>query len=75
MATRRGMIAARLAIRARGARSTDELPLRGLGPTRPTPAPRGFAAPVAIGPRALELQPHVTIVEDLEAVVDMETLT
>jgi hypothetical protein len=27
--------------------SCDQLSLRDLGPTRPTPAPRGFAAPVA----------------------------
>ena len=30
----------------------------GLGPARPAPAPRGFAAPVAIGPGLLKLQPQ-----------------
>jgi hypothetical protein len=41
----------------------------GLGPAHPTPTPRGFAAPVTIGPRLLELQPHVSVVEDFQAVV------
>ena len=32
--------------------------LRDLGPARPAPAPRGFAAPVARGPRAAPQTPH-----------------
>ena len=41
----------------------------GLGPAHPTPAPRGFAAPVTIGPRLLELQPHDFVIQDLQPVV------
>jgi hypothetical protein len=41
----------------------------GLVPAHPPPAPRGFAAPVTIRPRALELQPHVTVIQDLQTVV------
>jgi hypothetical protein len=44
-------------------------PPAGLGPAHPTPTPRGFAAPVTIGPRLLELQPDISVVEKLEAVI------
>jgi hypothetical protein len=37
------------------------VPLRGLGPTRPPPAPRGFAAPVAVTLGLLEAQGKSTI--------------
>jgi hypothetical protein len=35
----------------------------------PNSSPRGFAAPFTIRPRLLEQDPHVVVVENLEAVV------
>ena len=45
------------------------VPLRGLGPTRPTPAPRGFAAPVAISPNLLEAKGKSTVRQFLQTII------